>query len=177
VSRDIPAPAAALFVLLADPANHPALDGTGMAQSAEGNAPLTKVGETFVMNMTHWSLGDYGMENLVVEFEPNRRIVWQPRAHTYEAQPFPGDKNRPEIRYWGWELEPLGADLTRVSEFFDGSRLSEGLRTFIQDGEFWRKGMISSLENLERLALGSEAPRPDQAAKRKNYFDEVHRSD
>jgi hypothetical protein len=39
-----------------------------------------------------------------------------------------------------------------VTAFFEGSRLSENLREFIEDGEFWRPAMVTSLDNLERLA-------------------------
>src|ERR1700691_1606799 len=144
VSRDIPASAAVIFAVLSNPAMHPYIDGTGMAQSADDDAAVTKVGDVFVMNMTHWSLGNYGMENHVVEFVPDERIVWEPRVHTYQTSDFPGDENVREIRYWGWSLEPLGADETRVTEFYDCSRLSDGLRDFIKDGEFWRKGMVES---------------------------------
>ncbi len=155
---------------------HPHIDGTGMAQSAESNVVITKVGDTFVMNMTHWSLGDYGMENHVVEFVPERRIVWEPRAHTYQTNKFPGD-GTPETRYWGWELEPLAENLTRVTEFYDCSRLSDGLRKFIDDGEFWRKGMVESLENLERLATSPETSvadtTPQRGVGRRNYYEEV----
>jgi hypothetical protein len=183
-SRDIPASAAAIFVVLANPAMHPYIDGTGMVQSAEDDATITKVGDVFVMNMTHWSLGDYGMENHVVEYVPDRRIVWEPRAHTYETSEFPGGGSVSESRYWGWELEPLGENLTRVTEVFDGSRLSDGLREFIKEGEFWRKGMIESLENLERLMIAPTTPgntsrnpsTSDMATKRRNYFEEVQRA-
>jgi hypothetical protein len=175
-SREIRASAAAIFAVLANPAMHPDIDGTGMAQSADDNAIITKVGDVFVMNMTHWSLGDYGMENLVVECVPDRRIVWQPRAHTYETSKFPGDGKTPEIRYWGWELEPLEENLTRVTEFFDGSRLSEGLREFLKDGEFWRTGMVESLENLERLVTARDSTL-GRASKRRNYYEEVHSKD
>jgi hypothetical protein len=174
-SREIRASAAAIFAVLANPAMHPAIDGTGMAQSADDEAIITKVGDVFVMNMTHWSLGDYGMENHVVDYVPDRRIVWQPRVHTYETSKFPGDGSTSEIRYWGWELEPLEANLTRVTEFFDGSRLSDGLREFLKEGEFWRKGMVESLKNLERLvtAPGSTSDR----APKQNYYEEVHSTD
>jgi hypothetical protein len=171
-SRDIPAPAAAIFAVLAEPGMHPQIDGTGMAQSSE-HGTITKVGDVFVMNMTHWDRGDYGMENHVVEFVPDRRIVWEPRAHTYETAKFTEDKSARETRYWGWELEPLGANLTRVTEFFDGSRLSAPLRTFIEDGEFWRKGMAESLENLEQLVSAPASAVNRTARSKKNYYEEV----
>ena len=181
VSRDIPAPAEVIFGLLANPAMHPYIDGTGMAQSADGNSIITKVGDVFVMNMTHWSLGDYGMENHVREFVPNGRIVWEPLRHTYQENEFPGGEDISTTRYWGWELEPLGAALTRVTEFYDASHLFEGLREFVADGEFWRKGMLESLENLERLAKDAMVPGSSSESgvpsghvtKTRNYFQEV----
>jgi hypothetical protein len=183
VSRDIASSAAAIFAVVANPSMHPVIDGTGMAQSADDNTVITGVGDVFVMHMKHWNLGDYGMENHVVEFVPDRRIVWEPRAHTYQESDFPGDASVPETRYWGWELEPLGDNVTRVTEFFDGSRLSEGLRVFLEDGEFWRKGMVKSLENLERIvtSLASDdvaKSKSDSVAspKRKNYYEEVRGS-
>jgi len=185
VSRVIEAPAAEIFAVLSKPAMHPFIDGTGMAQSADEDFIISKAGDVFVMHMTHWSLGNYGMENHVIEFEPERRIVWEPRVHTYQESDFPGDPNVPETRYWGWELEPLGTNLTRVTEFYDGSRLSSGLREFIRDGEFWRKGMVESLENLERLVTSPRATgktssgdaTTDSTATRRNYYQEVQQAD
>lgn len=184
VSRDIPASAPAIFAVLANPAMHSQIDGTGMAQSAADDVAITKVGDIFVMHMTHWDRGDYGMENHVVEFVPDRRIVWEPFAATFQRPEYENDEKVSETRYWGWELEPLEANLTRVTEFFDGSRLSDGLREFLKDGEFWRKGMTDSLENLERLvttpAASSEIPMSDltidMPTKPKNYYEEVHRT-
>lgn len=184
VSRDIPAVASDIFAVLANPAMHSHIDGTGMAQSADGAAVITKVGDVFVINMKHWSLGDYGMENHVVDFVANRRIVWEPRAHTYQSSKFDEmvkDEGRRETRYWGWELESIGATLTRVTEFYDSSRLSDGLRAFVKDGEFWRKGMVNSLENLERLVMApgecDNANSPiDKPTEPRNYYEEVHQS-
>jgi hypothetical protein len=181
VSRDIPAPASDIFAVLANPALHPRLDGTGMAQSSN-DAVITAVGDVFVINMQHWSLGEYGMENRVVAFELDRRIVWEPFAHAYQSAKFDEmlDPDRPpETRYWGWELEPLETNVTRVTEFFDGSRLSDGLRAFVKDGEFWRLGMVNSLENLERLVTGSastEDPTSVSSPEPRNYFQEVQQS-
>jgi hypothetical protein len=62
----------------------------------------------------------------------------------------------------------LSEDKTRVTAFFEGSRLPESLRTFIQDGEFWRPAMVTSLDNLERIVAQSgedqELPDSDTAA-------------
>jgi hypothetical protein len=182
VSRDIPASAADIFAILANPSMHPRLDGTGMAQSADSAAVITKVGDVFVINMKHWSLGEYGMENHVVDFEADRRIVWEPFAHTYQSSQFDemmGDERPRETRYWGWELEPIETNLTRVTEFYDCSRLSDGLRSFIKDGEFWRQGMAHSLENLEQLVTTptpSDSSKTDEPTKPRNYYQEVQES-
>ena len=53
---------------------------------------------------------------------------------------------------WGWQLEPLDIDRTRVTETYDCSRSPEWLKQAISGGEVWRPGMEASLENLERLA-------------------------
>jgi uncharacterized protein YndB with AHSA1/START domain len=49
VSRSIAAPAAKVFQVLADPANHPALDGSGMLRAAPSQAVPSRVGDTFTM--------------------------------------------------------------------------------------------------------------------------------
>jgi len=183
-SRDIAASTSRIFLVLATPSMHPHLDGTGMAQSADTNDVLTKVGDVFVLHMKHWSLGDYGMENHVVEFVQDQRIVWQPVRHTYQSAQFDAmlaDDAPPEVRYWGWELEPLAPNLTRVTEFYDARGLSEGLREFLKNGEFWRQGMRTSLENLERLVTHSATPDAnndvDAALEHpRNYYEEVQRS-
>jgi len=46
-------PAARLFAVLADPAAHSAIDGTGWVQEAADRAPLTEAGQIFRMNMYH----------------------------------------------------------------------------------------------------------------------------
>ena len=182
VSRDIPASASDIFAVLANPAMHPHLDGTGMAQSADNESVITKVGDVFVINMKHWNLGDYGMENHVVEFVLDRRIIWEPFTHTYQSSEFDemvSDERPRETRYWGWELEPIESKLTRVTEFYDASRLSAGLRAFIKDGEFWRQGMTNSLENLEHLVTApttSDNSAMVKARKPRNYYQEVQQS-
>jgi hypothetical protein len=57
----------------------------------------------------------------------------------------------PAFHQWGWELEALDADHTRVTEFFDCSRSPAWLQKATKGGETWRKGMEASLENLAKL--------------------------
>lgn len=175
-SRDINAPATRIFSILSNPALQPEVDGTGMLRSAVDNAVITKVGDVFFIEMTHWDRGDYVMENRVVEFEQDRRIAWEPVAQTSENHDFDSDSDHLEPRQWGWQLEPLSEESTRVTEFFDGSRLSEGLRSFIKDGEFWRSAMVTSLDNLERMATQSDgAHREPPQSETASQFSELFR--
>jgi uncharacterized protein YndB with AHSA1/START domain len=154
-SRDINAPASRIFSIVTDPSQHPAIDGTGMLRSADENQVMSKVGDVFHMSMTHWDLGDYVMENHVVEFERDRRVGWEPVAQVNKDARWERMPSNREPREWGWQLEPLSEESTRVTAFFEGSQLSAGLRNFLEDGEFWRPAMVTSLENLERLATQS----------------------
>lgn len=154
-TRDIDASAPRVFSIVSDPAKHPQIDGTGMLRSAEDNQVISGVGDVFFMSMTHWHRGNYVMENHVVEFEQDRRIAWEPVAQISEKGDFDSQGPSSEPRWWGWQLEPLGEEKTRVTAFYECSRLSEGLRKFIKDGEFWRPAMVTSLENLEKLVTNS----------------------
>ncbi|GAA3531083.1 SRPBCC family protein [Amycolatopsis ultiminotia] len=98
----IAAPPERLFALLADPAQHPLIDGSGTVRSGSGPARLS-LGATFGMDMKMRKR--YRVRNTVVEFEDNRLIAWR---H------FMGHR-------WRWLLEPDGDGQTRVTETFDWS--------------------------------------------------------
>jgi hypothetical protein len=69
VSRRIAAPAAVIFRVLADPGRHTELDGSAMLRGAVTTAPVSGVGDVFIMKMYFSGLGDYEMNNHVVEYE------------------------------------------------------------------------------------------------------------
>jgi hypothetical protein len=158
-SRDINASAARIFSILANPALQPEVDGTGMLRGAVDSEVITQVGDVFYISMTHWHLGNYVMANHVLTFEQDRQISWEPIVYSYENPDYEQSVGHPGLREWGWQLEPLSDNATRVTEYFEGSRLPEELRKFIEDGEFWRPAMVTSLENLERLATVPVAER------------------
>jgi uncharacterized protein YndB with AHSA1/START domain len=160
LSRDIPAPAERIFSVLIRPAAHPDVDGTGMVRGAPEEVVISKVGDSFTMNMFNDEMENYVMESRVVEFEPGRRIVWEPVLYSIEKPEFQSDVGVRAFHQWGWQLEPLDANRTRVTEFFDCSRSPEWLQKATKGGEQWRPGMAASLENLERLVLGSEPGSP-----------------
>ena len=154
VSRRIEAPAERLFALLADSANHPLIDGSGMVREPAPSVMVSRTGDAFVMDMHHREFGDYQMRNEVVEYEAARRLVWEPArvAASPDEQEDIGD---PARYRWGWELAPDGPGATLVTETFDCSRSPEDLREAVREGEVWRDAMIASLARLDLLALAA----------------------
>jgi len=80
VARRICAPAHDIFQILANPVRHPELDGSGMLRGAVSTTMISGVGDVFVMKMYYSELGDYEMNNHVVDYEADRRIGWEPEA-------------------------------------------------------------------------------------------------
>lgn len=76
VEKLIAAPPGRIFDLLADPAQHPVIDGGGTLSAApDGNPARLSAGARFGMDM---KLGvPYRITNTVVEFEEGRRIAWR----------------------------------------------------------------------------------------------------
>jgi hypothetical protein len=157
VSRRIGAPAAVIFEYLANPHRHMEFDGSGMLRGAVLQRRISAVGDTFTMKM-HRLGDDYLMLNYVVEYEPDRRISWEPA---------PGDPSRAENNdpskvgipagyRWRYILTPDGDDATVVTEVLDlGSVPEETRKAFLRDGGTWINGINSVLESmavsLERL--------------------------
>jgi hypothetical protein len=90
----------------------------------------------------------------VVEFEPDRRIFWEPAPGDPSRTPG-NDPTKVGIAAgyrWGYILTPDGDEATVVTEVFDYSALSEDL---LRDGGSWINGNNSVLESmaasLERL--------------------------
>jgi len=160
VTRRIAAPAASIFEILANPQRHMDFDGSDMLRGAVLDRPISDVGDTFTMKM-HRLGDDYLMLNYVVEFEPDRRIFWEPA---------PGDPSRtegddpskvgiPAGYRWGYILTPDGDDATVVTEVFDCGTVTEEIRqSLLRDGGAWINGnnsvlesMTASLERLEKI--------------------------
>jgi uncharacterized protein YndB with AHSA1/START domain len=151
VSRHIEASPEVLFALLTDSGNHPLIDGSGMVRVPAPAVRVSRAGDSFLMDMHHDRFGDYQMRNEVVEYEPGRRLTWEPMqvAGTPEAQAELGDP--PHYR-WGWELSPDGPGATMVTETFDCTRSPGDLRAAVKEGEGWLGAMTESLIKLELLA-------------------------
>ena len=136
--RVIHAPPARIFAVLADPAQHPVIDGSGSVRAARPGTPTRlELGSKFSMDMR---IGvPYRMTNEVVEFEEGRRIAWRHSAHNV----------------WRYELDPVDGG-TRVRESFDWSRGRGQL--FLRLTRTPDKNRRSMEQTLERLATLCEEP-------------------
>jgi hypothetical protein len=155
ISRKIAAPADKLFSILASPASHPLIDGSGMLREATSDAVLTGVGDVFTMTMHNDEMGDYEMANYVVQYELNRRIGWEPVLKAISKDEFQADIGDRAEHLWSFDLVPVDAGgSTVVTETFDCSRSPEWLRKVLRGGERWIDSMTLTLEKLDALSRG-----------------------
>jgi len=145
----INAPAEAVFAVLADPARHAAIDGTGWVREPLDGQPLTAAGQVFRMAMYHANHpdGNYQMANRVQVFDPPRSISWEPGQDT-------GDGN---LRFGGWvwryDLAPAGTSGTKVTLYYDWSAVPEFLRQHIEFPPFPPDHLGNSLAHLADLVI------------------------
>jgi hypothetical protein len=149
VSRRIAAPAAAIFQVLADPRRHTELDGSGMLRGSVTEAQISGVGDVFIMKMYFSALGDYEMNNHVVEYELDRRIGWEPESGRGHPDAAKGPDERRWGQRWSYELVPDGAAATIVTEIYNCSGVPADARADMSDGEVWADGMARTLERLD----------------------------
>ena len=142
VERLIPSPPEPIFDLIADPARHPDIDGSGSVRGAKAGSQRLALGSSFGMSM---KLGiPYSMVSTVVEFDENRRLAWQTRGPTAIGKHFGG-------RIWRYELEPAEGG-TLVRESWDITHESAMTKPLVRRaaGET-RKAMTATLERIEQL--------------------------
>jgi hypothetical protein len=158
VSRRIDAPAAHIFEILASPQRHMDFDGSGMLRGAVIDCPVSGVGDTFTMKM-HRLGRDYQMVNYVVEFEPGRRILWEPAPGDLDtAGGDPAKIGVPSGYRWGFALDPDGDNATVVTEIFDcGTEKNRWI--LLSEGGEWINGtnsvrvsIAATLERLEKIS-------------------------
>jgi uncharacterized protein YndB with AHSA1/START domain len=142
VERTIPAPAEAIFALLADPVRHREIDGSGTLVEAKGASQRLALGSTFGMSM---KMGlPYSTTSTVIEFEDGRRIAWRTGPTGGMARLFGG-------RIWRYELEPVeGATLVR--ETWDVSGEAPVSKPFVRMAAGkTRKNLEATLARIEEL--------------------------
>jgi len=116
VSRQIPAPAAAIFDVLSNPDRHAEVDGSGFVRSAEKPQRIQGTGDVFRMNMSGPHMGgDYQTDNTVTGFDENKLIAWRTA---------PADTDPPGWE-WSYELTPAGPDATDVALTYDWSKVTD----------------------------------------------------
>ena len=173
VSRRICAPAHDIFQVLANPLRHPELDGSESLRGAGSAAVISGVGDVFVMKMYFAHIGDYEMNNHVVEYEQDRRIGWEPEAGRGHPNAAPGS---PEPARWGhrwsYQLTPDGPDATIVTEIYDCSRAPEEERAGMDNGNVWAEAMPERLGAAARSGLsGLRQRRTTQGVRPSTTFD------
>jgi hypothetical protein len=112
-----------------------------------------------VMKMHFAHLGDYEMNNHVVEYERDRRIGWEPapgRGHPHAAADSP-EPARGGHR-WSYRLASDGPDATIVTEIYDCSRAPEKERAGMDNGKIWIESMARTLERLDALCGKVDQP-------------------
>jgi uncharacterized protein YndB with AHSA1/START domain len=100
-STVVGAPPAEVFDLLADPHRHSEFDGSGTVRDAVTGPARLDRDATFGMAM-RWGV-PYRVLNTVVEFDEGTRIGWRHFGR----------------HVWRYELEPVAAGGTRITETFD----------------------------------------------------------
>jgi uncharacterized protein YndB with AHSA1/START domain len=137
-SRTLAADRQAIFDVIADPSQHPRIDGSGTVTDVQDGGPeRLRDGARFGMDMRMGA--SYRILNTVVEFEEGRRIAWR---H------FNGHR-------WRYELEDVPGG-TRVTETFDWS--TARFPWALELAGFPRRnllGMERTLENLDALVTGA----------------------
>lgn len=118
VERVIPADAATIFDVLADPRQHRDIDGSGSVKHTSGTPPeRLALGSRFGMSMR---LGvPYVIRNEVVEFDEGRRIAWRHYGHhvwRYRLEPVPGGTMVTEEFDWRTSRVPWVLQLVKAPE-------------------------------------------------------------
>ncbi|HEY2553385.1 MAG TPA: SRPBCC family protein [Streptosporangiaceae bacterium] len=106
-AAEVHAPAADIFEIVASPARHSELDGSGtVVFSVSGPQRLTQ-GARFTMKMRRHGF-PYRITSVVTDFDDGHVVEWQhPLGHR-----------------WRWELKPSADHSTLVTETFDYSQVS-----------------------------------------------------
>jgi uncharacterized protein YndB with AHSA1/START domain len=147
VTRTVPASADDVFTVLADPASHAAIDGTGWVCGPLDGERLTTSGQVFRMGMYHANHPDgrYEIANQVRELEPPRVISWAPGTEDAEGR----------LSFGGWiwryDLAPTADGGTEVRLTYDWSSATPQAREVITFPPFGVEHLENSLRHLAEL--------------------------
>lgn len=131
VTKVIAATPQAIFDVLANPAMHPVIDGSGAVVAPRSNPDRLFLGATFTMDMS--MKASYRTTNVVSSFEENRTIAWHHKAGFI----------------WRYDLEPVEGG-TKVTESFDYRSWLGIALSLTKLPEQNRVAMTRTLDNLAR---------------------------
>lgn len=136
-TREIAAPAAVIFDVLADPKRHAEIDGSDMVQAARPSGPdRLSLGAKFGMDMKIFGVVPYRISNEVVEFVENERIAWRHFGH----------------HIWRYELEAIDDNTTRVTESFEwGTARFPPAYEWVGYPKQHKGNIAATLERLEQV--------------------------
>jgi uncharacterized protein YndB with AHSA1/START domain len=138
-SREIAAPAEAIFALIAEPAEQPRWDGNDNLAEAAPRQRVRAVGDVFVMTNRNGGVRD----THVVAFAEGREIAWRPAPHG----------EQPAGHQWGWTLEPLEDGRTLVTHEYDYSGLPASQEARIAKArQMTPEKLMASIDRLAELA-------------------------
>jgi hypothetical protein len=146
-SAVLAAPSRVVFAVLADPAKHAAIDGTGWVTESVDSLPLTAAGQVFRMAMYHPDHpdGGYQTENRVEVFEPPTAISWKTGYRDDDGR----------LRFGGWfwryDLTSTAPSTTQVTLTYDWSAVPEATRQHIGFPPFGADHLENSLAHLAEL--------------------------
>jgi uncharacterized protein YndB with AHSA1/START domain len=134
--RVIDAPAQAIFDILADPAKHSVIDGSGTVEAPRTQKRLV-LGESFGMSMRNRI--SYKTNPIVTEFDEGRVVAWR-------------NKGGPT---WRYELFPADSG-TRVVETYDLTTMRGGaLMKLTGMTKRTQQNMAKTLDQLDRLVTSN----------------------
>jgi hypothetical protein len=133
-----------VFRVVCDPKMHVEIDGSGMLEAAPDAKRLQEPGDTFEIAMDREPLGDipmgkYKVLNTVTKIVPDELLEWNVGSAEHGAFG----------HLYGWEITPVGADETEVTNYCDWSGISDEVRDRFPI--IPREMMEKSVENLAAL--------------------------
>lgn len=134
VQRVLPVAAAVIFDFLAQPANHPRLDGSDTLRGTLDAPDRLARGATFTMNMQQ-SRFAYASHNQVVEWEPNVLLTWETTGRWHGHRTVGG-------QWWRWQLLPT-PDAANSSATSEGDGASPS--TLVRHSYLWGKARLPIL--------------------------------
>ncbi|GAB2875138.1 SRPBCC family protein [Nocardioides pacificus] len=149
VTRDLAASAGEVFDLISDPQGHVRIDGSGMLVATSRADRLSRVGDSFSMDMDREPLGDlpmgrYTVVNTVTRIVADRLLEWSVGA----------EGRTPIGHVYGYEIEPLPDGGARVTSYCDWTDLHPKLRDRLSFPVVPASMLEASMDNLQELLEG-----------------------